>query len=54
MRHCKVFNKIDSLLKPVLNIFILRNLIVGYGEVNIKEGARVFHQIYRFRGSANS
>ena len=43
------FDKIDSFLKPVLNILILCNLIVGWGEGVIKEGAGILHQIYRFR-----
>ena len=33
------FDKIDSFLKPVLNICILGNLIVGSDEWVIKEGA---------------
>ena len=37
MRHSKSFDKIDSFLKPVLNILILCNLIVGWGEGVIKE-----------------
>ena len=32
MRHSQSFDKIDSFLKPVLNILILCNLIVGWGE----------------------
>ena len=31
MRHSQNFDKIDSLLKPVLNIYVLGNLIVGWG-----------------------
>ena len=50
MRHSKSFDKIDSFLKPVLNILILCNLIVGWGEGVIKEGVGILHQIYRFRG----
>ena len=46
-------NKIDSFLKLILNIFILGNLIVGWGEVVIKEGAGTRHQIYRFIGDVN-
>ena len=53
MRHSKNFDKIDSFLKPVLNIFILGNLIVGWGEGVIKEGAGILHQIYRFREGVN-
>ena len=30
MRHSQNFDKIDSFVKPVLNIFILHNLIVGW------------------------
>ena len=37
MRHFQNFDKIDSFLKPVLNILILGNLIVGWGEGVIKE-----------------
>ena len=52
MRHndANSFYKIDSFLKPVLNILILCNLIVGWGEGVIKEGVGILHQIYRFRG----
>ena len=39
MRFFQNFDKINSFLKPVLNIFILGNLIVGWGEGFIKEGA---------------
>ena len=41
MRHLKNFDKIDSFPKPVLNIFILGNLIVVWG---------ILHQIHRFKG----
>ena len=41
MRHSQSFDKIDSLVKPVLNILILWNLIVGLGERVIKEGAGI-------------
>ena len=44
------FDKIDSFLKPVLNILILCKLIVGWGDGVIKEGAGILHQICRFRG----
>ena len=54
MRHSQGFDKIDSFLKPVLNILILCNLIVGWGEGVIKEGAGILHQGYRFRGSVKS
>ena len=52
MRHSQSFDKIDSFLNPVLNILIPCNLIVGWGEGAIKEGAGILHQIYRFRGDA--
>ena len=38
MRHSQSFDKIDSFLKPVLNIFILRNLFVGWGRGSSKSG----------------
>ena len=38
MRHSHNFDKTYSFLKPVLYIFILRNLIVGWREEVIKEG----------------
>ena len=42
MRHSQNFNKIDSFLKPVLNIIVLRNVIAGWGErVVIKERAGI-------------
>ena len=50
MRHSQSFEKIDSFLKPVLNILILWNLIEGWGEGVIKEGAGILYQTYRFRG----
>ena len=50
VRHSQSFHKIDSFLEPVLNILILCNLIVAWGEGVIKEGAGILHQIYRFRG----
>ena len=50
MRHFQNFNKIDSFLKPVLNIFILGDLIEGWGEGFIKEGAGILHPIYGFTG----
>ena len=34
MRHSQNLHKIDSFLKPVWNIFILRNLVVGLGKRN--------------------
>ena len=36
-------NKIDIFLKPVLNILILTNLIVGCGKGVIKEGVDILH-----------
>ena len=54
MRHLQNFDKIDSFLKPFLNICILGNLIVGSGEWVIKEGAGILHQIYRFSGGVNT
>ena len=50
MRHFQNFDKIDNFLKPVLNILILGNLIVGWGEGVIKEGAGIVHEIYRLKG----
>ena len=37
LRHSQNFNKIDSFQKPVLNICILGNLIVGWGAL-LKQG----------------
>ena len=37
MRHSQNFDKINSFLKSVLNIFILGNLIVGWAEGFLKE-----------------
>ena len=45
--------KIDSFLKPVLNISIIGNLIVGWGGWVIIEGADILHQIFRFSGGVN-
>ena len=53
MRHSQNFDKIDSFLKPVLNIRVLTNLIVGRVEWVIKEGAGILHQGYRFSGGVN-
>ena len=44
------FNKMDGFPKFFLKIFILGNLIVGWGEGFIKEGAGILHQIHRFSG----
>ena len=49
MCHSKNFDKIDSFLKPVLNIFILGNLIVGWGE-----GVINLYLICRFRVGVNN
>ena len=38
MRQSQNFDKIDSFLKPVLNILILRKLIVGWAEGVFKRG----------------
>ena len=51
MRHSQNFDKIDSFLKLVLNIFMISK---GWGEGVIKERAGILHQIYRFRGGVNS
>ena len=50
MRHSQNFDKINSFLKSVLNILILRKLIVGWSERLLKRGGGILHQIYRFRG----
>ena len=52
MRHndANNFNKINSFLKLTLNILILCNLIVVWGEGVIKVRAGILHQIYRFKG----
>ena len=42
MRHCQSSEKIDNFLKPVLDILILCNLVVGLCEGVIKEGGRYF------------
>ena len=47
MRHFQNFGKIHSFLKPDLNIHILNNLIVGWGEGVIKKGVGILHQVYR-------
>ena len=54
MRHSQNFNKIDSFLKLVLNIIILRNVIARWEEGIINEGAGILHQIYRFGGGNQS
>ena len=54
MRHSQNFDKTGSFLKPVLNIFILGNIIVAWDEGVIKEKAGIPHQIYRFRAGINN
>ena len=54
MRHSPNFDKIDSFLKPLLNIFIVSNLTVGLVVGVLKEGAGILHQIYRIKGGVNS
>ena len=46
IHHIQNLDKIDTFLKPVLNIFILGNLIIEWGEGVIKEGAVILNQIY--------
>ena len=50
MLHFQNFDRINSFLKPVLNILILGNLIVGRDEGIIKEAAGSLHQICVFKG----
>ena len=52
INHFQNFDKIDSFLQSILNILILCNLIVGWDDRVIKEGAGILQQIYRFRGGA--
>ena len=40
--------------KTALSVFLLRKLIVEWWEVVIKEGTSILHQIFKFRGGANS
>ena len=54
MGHSLYFDKIDSFLKPVLNIIVVRDVIAGWGEGIIKKGAGILHQRYRFRGGVIS
>ena len=49
MLHFQNFDEIYNFLKPVLNIFILGSLVVGWDEGVIKEGTGIVHQIYRFK-----
>ena len=53
IRHFQNFDKIDSFLKLVLNICIIGNLVVGWGEWVIKGGAGIPHQIDRFSRGVN-
>ena len=53
MRHSQNFDKIDSFLESALDICIFGNVIVGWGERVIKEGAGILHQIYKFSGDVN-
>ena len=50
MRHSQNVEKIDSFLNSILNI---GNLVVGWGEWIIKEGAVFLYQIYRFSRGVN-
>ena len=43
MRHSQNFDKIKSFLKSVWNIFIVGNIIVGWGEEVIKDGTCILH-----------
>ena len=54
MGHSQNFDKIDSFLKPVLNIIVVRDVIAGWREEIIKKGAGILHQRYRFRGGVIS
>ena len=58
MLHSQNFDKIDNFLKPVLNIFILRNLTVGWGGGGgggvLKEGTGILDQICKFKGDINT
>ena len=53
LRRSQNFDEIDSFLKPVLNICILGNLIIGWGGWVIKEGAGILNQIFRFSLGVN-
>ena len=46
MRHFQSFYNINSFLKRILNIFILRSLVAEWEEGVIKEGACIYHQIW--------
>ena len=48
IRHFQNFDKIDSFDK--IDILILGNLIVGWGEGVIKEGTGILHQNYGLKG----
>ena len=45
VRQSQNFDKIDSFLKPVLNIFIVGNIFVEWGEGVVKERASIPHQM---------
>ena len=45
VRHSQNFDKIDSFLKPVLNIFTVGNIFVEWGEGVIKEKASIPHHM---------
>ena len=48
IRHFQNFDKTDSFDK--IDILILGNLIVGWGEGVIKEGTGILHQNYGLKG----
>ena len=52
LRHPQNFNKINIGQKSLLKTLIFYNLIVGWKEGVIKEGAGILHQICRFRRGA--
>ena len=54
LSHFENFDKVNVFLKPVLNICILSNLVVGWVEWVIKDAAVILHQIYRFSGGVNT
>ena len=47
-------SKINSFLRSVLNICILGNLIVRWGEWVITEGVGFLYDIYKFSGGVNT
>ena len=54
IHHSQNFDRIDSFLRSVLNICILGNLIVRWGEWVITEGVGFLHHIYKFNGGVNT